>query len=571
MRGGVANRRFHSSSTVRSVQPSLPPGLGPYAWLANLPRPRSYRGKIMLVAFFGTHVPLIALLVYALSRSALPLPERVRVLVVALAATLAGTAATLILLHFLLAPLGATAAALRAYLTERTVPDLPLRFRDEAGVLMADTVKVIRTLDTSLRYLTTHDALTGLPNQARFRERVAAAFDETRREGGTLAVLLLDVDGFAALNSLRGREAGDELLRQLSDRLSGAVRDPDDTARVGGDEFAVLLAGAGGAEEVAREAERILGVLAGEAAVGVSLGVALYPSDAEDPESLLAGAEEALVRAKLAGGGVYRFAAAAHNEALRRRTLLEAELPGAAARGELSLHYQPQIDPATGRTVGAEALMRWAHPRLGAISPMEFIPLAEAGGGIVGLGAWALREACAQARAWQLAGATGFRVAVNLSARQLEEPELVAMVRDTLARTGLDPASLELEVTESAVMSDAEHATRVLRDLRATGVAVSLDDFGTGYSSLGRLVALPITGLKIDQLFVRGLETEVGREMIILAIIALGHQMGLEITAEGVETEPQSAYLRSAGCDRLQGYHLGRPMPAAEMARRLQV
>jgi diguanylate cyclase (GGDEF)-like protein len=545
-----------------------------YAWLARLRRPRGYRAKILLVAFAGTHVPLVALLAFALSRTALPAGARLQVLGVALVATLAGTAATLLLLNGLLAPVAATARALRGYLRDRTLPELPTGFRDEMGVLMADAVQMVRTLDTSLRFLSTHDPLTRLVNQARFRERLGEAFAEAHRTGSPLAVLLLDVDGFSAFNNLRGRAAGDRVLREIGARLGAVAHNPDDAARVGGDEFAVLCTGAGAAD-VAEAAGRIVESLAApldgaEMPVSVSLGIALFPSDASDAEALLAGAEEALVRARMAGGGVYRFATATDNEALRRRGVVESALAGALERGELALHFQPQVDGASGAVVGAEALMRWHNPELGWVSPAEFIPIAEANGAVSALGDWALDRACAQAAEWRAAGLPPLRMAVNLSARQLEEPGLVDRMRGALQRHALPADALELEVTESFTLRDVDGATRTLAELRAAGFAVSLDDFGTGHSSLARLVSLPITGLKIDRMFVRELGTGRGGEPVVGALLALGRQLGLEVTAEGVETEAQAAALRAAGCDRLQGFHLGRPTPAAELTALLR-
>jgi diguanylate cyclase (GGDEF)-like protein/PAS domain S-box-containing protein len=425
-----------------------------------------------------------------------------------------------------------------------------------------------REAEAHIRHLAHHDALTGLANRALFRERLGRALAAARRRGGPVAVLCLDLDRFKPVNDTLGHPVGDALLRAVAARLLACVREGDTAARLGGDEFAVLQAGAGQPEAAGALARRLVEalsapyeVLGHQVVVGASVGVALAPGDGRDPDELLKRADMALYRAKADGRGTFRSFEPGMDARLQARRLLELDLRKALAAGELELHYQPLVDLRTGAVSALEALLRWRHPARGLVPPGEFVPLAEEIGLIVPVGGWVLRRACADAAGWP----GGVRVAVNLSAAQFRGRELVAAVVGALAAAGLAPARLELEITETVLLRDGEATLATLRELRALGVRIAMDDFGTGYSSLGYLRSFPFDKIKIDRCFVRDLGASADCEAIVRAVTGLGGSLGIATTAEGVETEEQLERLRAEGCDEAQGFHLGRPMPAADI------
>ncbi|WIM04937.1 MAG: EAL domain-containing protein [Candidatus Nitricoxidivorans perseverans] len=425
---------------------------------------------------------------------------------------------------------------------------------------------------TQLEYQAQHDTLTGLPNRNLLADRIDQAIGHARRHGSLVAVLFLDLDNFKVINDSLGHETGDRLLVAVGERLAAAVRAGDTVARHGGDEFVVVLCGMAQEENVANAARKLMAAMAApfildgrDLVVTASLGVALYPRDGDDQLTLLRNADTALYRAKDSGRDTFQFYAAEMNQRVLARLNLERDLRQALERGEFLLHYQPQVDLASGAIIGAEALARWRHPERGLVLPGEFIPLAEETGLIVPLGEWVLREACRQTRAWRDAGFPELRISVNLSARQFRAPGLTRTILDALAETGLEARLLELEITESTVMHDPEGAIAVLEELEKHGVAFAVDDFGTGYSSLNYLKRLPIHKLKIDQSFVRNITTDTGDAAIATAVIELAHSLKLKVIAEGVETEEQRAFLRMRQCDEMQGYFFSRPLPAAEM------
>src|SRR4051794_16629582 len=425
-----------------------------------------------------------------------------------------------------------------------------------------------REAEAHIRHLAQHDHLTGLANRALFRERLGRALAAARRGGGPVAVLCLDLDRFKPVNDTLGHPGGDALLRAVAARLLACVREGDTAARLGGDEFAVLQAGAGQPEAAGALARRLVEalsapyeVLGHQIVVGASVGVALAPGDGRDPDELLKRADMALCRAKADGRGTFRSFEPGMDARLQARRLLELDLRKALAAGELELHYQPLVDLRTGAVSALEALLRWRHPARGLVPPGEFVPLAEEIGLIVPVGGWVLRRACADAAGWP----GGVRVAVNLSAAQFRGRELVAAVVGALAAAGLAPARLELEITETVLLRDGEATLATLRELRALGVRIAMDDFGTGYSSLGYLRSFPFDKIKIDRCFVRDLGASADCEAIVRAVTGLGGSLGIATTAEGVETEEQLERLRPEGCDEAQGFHLGRPMPAAEV------
>ena len=423
------------------------------------------------------------------------------------------------------------------------------------------------------QYHATHDSLTGLPNRSLFRERLNAGLEEAERNDEGLAVLFVDLDRFKTVNETHGHEAGDQLLKQVSERLMACIRGGDILARLGGDEFGCVLTRIGTAANAERVARQILKslsetILLDEAMVTCtpSIGIAMYPADGVDACLLMKHADAAMYTAKQQGRACLRFFnAKVHAENVRRLTL-ERDLRHALERGEFSLHYQPIVDARTGEVKSLEALLRWRHRELGMIPPLDFILLAESSGMIVPLGEWVLRTACAQNRAWQELGLPAVRVAINLSALQFgSDGRLLEMVRDVLQDTGLQPCWLELEITEGATMSNPRAAIEILAELRALGVRIAIDDFGTGYSSLSYLQRFPIDTLKIDRSFVRDVCADSDSAAITSSIASLAQSLGLETVAEGVEGPEQAAWLRELKCTYLQGFYFSRPLPAKEV------
>ena len=436
--------------------------------------------------------------------------------------------------------------------------------KDELARLYSES-HARREFEERLAYQAFHDALTGLPNRAWFAAHLAATL---ARAPTSVAVLFLDLDRFKVINDSLGHERGDELLVAVAARLRACAEPGAAVARLGGDEFTVLLAGATAAD-ARRLAGRILAALraplalAGrEIVVSASIGIALGGAGATGAAELLRDADTAMYRVKHGGGAGVALFDAGMNAAAVARLERETDLRRAIAAGELALAYQPKVELRTGRIIGVEALMRWHHPRDGLLSPTDFIPLAEETGLILPLGHWALAEACRQARVWleRWPGRPPLVMSVNLSARQFRQPRLAAAIADILRETGLPASSLQLEITESAVMDDLDAAVATLRDLRARGLRLALDDFGTGHSSLSYLKRFPLDMLKIDKAFVAGLGRDAEDTAIVGAVIALAHILGMQVTAEGVETAEQAHLLRELACELGQGYLFARPL-----------
>ncbi|MCH8921085.1 MAG: EAL domain-containing protein, partial [Chloroflexi bacterium] len=445
---------------------------------------------------------------------------------------------------------------------------------DERGEL-AGAVVTFRDIterkqaEETIKHLAYHDALTNLANRTMFEDRLAVTLAQARRKGRMAAVMFLDLDQFKVVNDTVGHALGDRLLQSVAERLTGLVRDGDTVARVGGDEFTLLLAEVERVEEVAEVAERVLDALrqpwvlnGHEFRITTSIGIAMFPSDGEDADSLLSNADTAMYRAKDQGRDNYKLYTPAMNARIVERLALENSLRHGLERGEFLVYYQPQVDIASGKIVGMEALVRWQHPERGLVFPAEFIPVAEETGLIVPLGEWVLRTACAQNKAWQEAGFPPMRVAVNLSARQFQQRDLIEEVDVVLKETGLEARWLQLEITEGMAMQDVESNIAVLRKLREMGVQIAIDDFGTGHSSLSYLSRLPIDVIKIDQSFIQDLTTDPNDAAIARSIIVMAHNLKLKVIAEGVETEEQLAFLKKRRCDEMQGYLFSKPAPA---------
>jgi diguanylate cyclase (GGDEF)-like protein len=440
--------------------------------------------------------------------------------------------------------------------------------------LMLDNAREVEEILAARRkldYLAHFDILTGLPNRELFTDRIRQAIAHAHRTDGKVALLFVDLDNFKGINDSYGHAVGDQLLKEVAARLKACVREDDTVARLAGDEFIVMLPDVETVDDAATVARKILEVLAhplplegNELYTGASIGISLFPVDAADGEELLRTADLAMYRAKQEGRNDYRFYTNRMNVEITRRTQIEQGLRKALERGELTLHYQPQRDLRSGRVEAAEALLRWQSPTLGAVSPAEFIPVAESSGLIVPIGLWVLETACHEAARWQARGVP-LRVAVNLSPRQLLDRQFAERLSAILQHAGLLPSLLELEITESVMMENIAALQQVFSQLRGQGIQLAIDDFGTGFSSFSYLKALPIDRLKIDKSFVDDIERDPNDHEIIRAIIAMAHALGMRAIAEGVETQTQLELLYEAGCDEVQGYHVSRPVAASAL------
>ncbi len=450
--------------------------------------------------------------------------------------------------------------------------------RDGSGKLTSyvavfSDITDVKRSQSQLERLAHHDSLTGLPNRLAFCDRLEHAMLRARHKGHSVGVLFLDLDRFKNVNDSLGHSAGDRLLKDVAERLQAQLRDSDILARLGGDEFALLVEGCRHEEQPAHLAERLIGTLMQpfvvdqhELYIGASVGISLYPRDGETTETLLSNADAAMYQSKEEGRNTYRFYSREMTRLAYERVVLDSELRSAIQQDQLLLHYQPQYATDRRRLLGLEALVRWQHPSKGLIVPSHFIPVAEESSLILELGGWVLDRACRQGRAWLDQGVEFGRIAVNVAGRQIQQGKLGEAVARALERYDLPPSRLELEVTESFVMAQPEQTIDLLTSLRDLGVWLAIDDFGTGYSSLAYLKRLPVHKLKIDQSFVRDLPENENDAAIVRAVIALGRAMQFEVIAEGVENAAQLDFLMRVGCEQAQGYYLGRPQPASELA-----
>ena len=467
---------------------------------------------------------------------------------------------------------------------------LPVSVHDEIGVLqtafnvMAEDLAANRdqlTLEMEntraaarqVEHLAHHDKLTNLANRALFSRLLERALLDARRHGRHLAVMFVDLDRFKNINDTLGHDAGDELLREVAARLLSTLRASDLVARLGGDEFVILLSDVADEQGLATVAQQLLAAVAQpcviqgqEFRVTASIGISTFPIDGIDEPTLMKHADIAMYRAKEEGKNTFAFYAEEFNKHSVERLAFESSLRHALEAGQFEVHYQPKVDCHDGCMTGVEALLRWSHPDLGMVPPVKFIPIAEETGLIVPLGRWVLETACRQQVAWRRLGMPPLRMAVNLSTRQFDDDNLLADVKAVIAATGIDPACLEIEITESMLVRDARRATEVLTAFKALGIRLSVDDFGTGYSSLSNLKRFPVDTIKVDRSFIRDLSSDHEDQAIAQAIISMGRTLGMTVIAEGVETHEQVEFLRVWGCDEIQGFYYSKALPAQAIA-----
>lgn len=441
----------------------------------------------------------------------------------------------------------------------------------QVAMIIGRDVTERQQAEARILHVAYHDDLTNLPNRRLFKERLVTAIREIEGQDKNLAILFLDLDRFKNINDSLGHASGDRVLQMMAKRLRGCIGEENLVARMGGDEFTVLLTDVPNKDVAQQLAQTILQALersllldSHELHLTASIGIALYPNDGTDVQTLMTSADTAMYKAKMQGN-TYRFYASTMNSTLYKRFLLEESLSKALNNGEFEVYYQPRVDSVSKQACAVEALLRWHHPDLGLVSPADFIPLAEETGLIIPIGKWVLREACRQNKEWQKRGLGPVRVAVNFSARQLAQREIALLIGEALNEAGLDAQWLEVEITESAILQDVEATVELFKTLKSMGVHVSIDDFGTGYSSLSYLTRFKIDALKIDQSFVRGLTTSPDSAAIATAVVNLALSLQMNVVAEGVETAEQMDFLKGLHCHEMQGYLFSPPVPAREV------
>ncbi|MGJ4746878.1 putative bifunctional diguanylate cyclase/phosphodiesterase [Leptospira sp. SA-E8] len=557
-------------------------GLNFYSYLSRIRILKTYSSKIMLVAFLGTHVPLITLLLFFVLSTVQDVSTALKILGVALVATLTGTAATLLALHKLLAPVMLTSRSLNRYLNEREIPNLPTVFQDEAGSLMADTVTTVRKLDELIHYMANYDGLSGLPNRDLFLERLSSSLHELsmREEILSFPVLSLEATHLKQIRSNLGVHMGDLYLRALVQKLETMLGPETVLARTGDGEFSFFPLPSSSqiletdseiwAGKVQNSVSSPLNVVDQMISSEIQIGISVFPYDGKSSDQLLWKSETALNQAKLSGTSKIQTYSSEWKERMKERYLLEKDLRLAISKNQLFLQYQPRIEVQTGKKISAEALLRWNHPEYGVISPTIFIPIAEESGIIGEMGEWVLSKSMEDLGNWKKRGLPPIRISVNLSAKQLEDKNITKKVLDILEKNNLSVEDLELEITESSLITNIQSALEILGELHSWGISLALDDFGTGYSSLSYLSKIPLKTLKVDQSFVRKILTDPNSLAISKTIVALGKSLGLRITAEGVETEVQMRKIKDLGCDEAQGYFLSRPIPLEELEKFVQ-
>ena len=547
------------------------PELWLYQSLSRIPF-LNYRGKIMLVAFIGTHIPLLVLTSYFIITATADLSYALWPLAVCLVATLTGTGLTLFALNHLLRPISVTANGLRQYIGYGQLPLLPTTYKDDAGILMSDTAFAVNKLDATINQLTHFDSITRLPNRKQFLQQVSLHISASKnidKRTAQFGVCVIGIKDLAKLTAAFGSTLSNAALRRTAQLLENSLEQQYPLARIGENSFAILFQGINDPDQIAAAAAEIIELLEQateqegiEFALNASAGISLYPMDGDDADNLLNNAimaQSVVNDERLAD---IAFFSPHSREILCQRHTLERDLRHALERNELSLVYQPVIDGLSRKICGAEALIRWHHPERGLILPCAFIPIAEESGLIDEIGLWTLRTACRQVKSWRDQGFGQIKVAVNISAHQFSNPALSNYIGKTLQALNLGANCLEIELTETAAMTNTDNAQRVLSELRNMGVTVAIDDFGTGYSSLSYLRTLPFDRLKIDREFVQNVASNPDRDAICKALIGLAHSLDLEILAEGTETYSEVKTLFERGCHTFQGYYFSRPLAA---------
>ena len=487
---------------------------------------------------------------------------------------------------FLLVPIRKLSSAAKAIGKGKLRVDIDVSSSDEIGDLARSFQEMGESLShyhEQVRYVAYHDSLTGLPNRMMFKDYLNRATAEARRNQQELAILFLDLDNFKRINDTLGHQAGDKMLSAFADRLSGCLRESDVVshtgsddasnvvARLAGDEFIILLPQISGSAAAQKVARRILESLSEafvidqqEMHVTSSIGIALYPDDGENSSDLMKNADIAMYTAKKLGRNNYQYYSRKMNDEAVRKLEIESRLRRAVEHGELELHYQPQMNLDSGRITGVESLLRWTDAEMGKVSPEVFVPIAEEYGLIIPISEWVIHEACRQAQTWQTMYSDPINMSINVSAVHFNGQELESLIARTLQRSGLNPSSLELELTETGILHDPELAIITMKAFKDMGVRISLDDFGTGYSSLSYVMNLPIDKLKIDRSFILNMEKDKRGAAIVSAIIAMAHTLGLTVIAEGVETKSHLQLLKTMHCDMIQGFYIAHAMPASE-------
>ncbi len=549
------------------------PNLSVYVWVARFRR-LSYQAKIMVMAFIGTHVPLLTLACWFAFQATHDWSVLIRTLSVALVATLAGTAVTLLVLHHLLRPVAATAKALRLFREGRQRVNLPTHFTDEVGTLMADAQSTIEQLDQAMDVLEFVDEATGLPNRKRFANRI----QERMALGQPFAVAIVRDTNLTRIAEAVDAQGADAAARLLALRLTAQDQFNDQLARVDPSKFGFILTLLNESDTWQLSAARLRTGLAqcGEDMLVSGLhfrpqlqaGIAVFPEDAQSPQLLI---DAAVNAASLAPTSEVLLHTVEQRRAVVAQLKLEQDLRRALERNEFVLHYQPVFDLQAGRATGAEALLRWNHPERGLVPPGAFIGAAEASGLIEPMGLWVIRQACQQLGEWNKTGLVGLRMAVNVSARQFLDPDLRRHLREAIESAGISPDQLEIELTETVAMVDYAHTRRVFSALRSEGVGIAIDDFGTGYASMSYLRKLPFDKLKIDREFVTDVHRTRQSQAICGALIELAKGLDLRILAEGTEQESEVRYLAQQGCELFQGYYFSRPVPADQFSQALYV
>lgn len=520
----------------------------------------------------GTHVPLFALLIYTLMSAQDGGADKVHLLLIAIGATLAGSMVTLVALNQLLRPVILTHESLRKYLELQRLPQLPSNYTDEAGRLMADTSFVIGQLDEAIHRLSNFDTNTDLPNRRMLVHCIGELSSGCLAEGATLAVISIEISGLDSIGVRLGRDAQANATVTTARRLAEVAGDGSMVGRTSDTTFAIVTSSPQNRAELMSLAGRVMDALTIPILTEGSsfplkgvIGIANYPEDATDPEILLSYSESAVLAAKKTAGHEIACFTRKVNDALIQQLELEVDLLHALDNGELTVLYQPIVDAREGRITGSEALLRWQRSNGESIDPLEFIPIAESNGAICDIGLWVIREACHHVSAWHDRGDTDYRISVNLSAVQLRQANFVDSVFGILRETGVNPTSLQLEITESAIVENSSIAITTLRALRKLGITIALDDFGTGYSSLSQLKQLPIDVVKIDRSFVMGLPRDAKDFAIVKAVIAFAKSLRLGVVGEGVETIEQRNCLLEGGCDKMQGFLFSPPLTSQSL------